>query len=391
MSSKHTIYASFIGYITQAIVNNLAPLLFCIFMQEFSLSLEKIALLVSINFGVQLIVDFLCTKVVDQIGYRICVVAAHVFSAIGLLGLSLFPRYFSNVYLGIILAVVLYAIGGGLIEVLISPIVEACPTDNKASIMSLLHSFYCWGCVLVIAVSSLFFYCFGKSQWYILPIIWSIIPILNGIYFTQVPLYDIVEDGQGLSMKELFSNRLFYVLLAMMIMAGASEQAMSQWASSFVELSLGISKSLGDLLGPCFFAVLMGCSRVFYAKYGEQIDLMKFIQISCGLGVIAYYLASIQNAPLLNLLACGLCGLSVGILWPGVFSVASFSLPKGGTSMFALLALCGDVGCSFGPYLVGTVSSLFNDSLQKGIGSGIVFPLCLILLTVAYKKCISKH
>ena len=386
MNSKYTIYASFIGYVTQAIVNNLAPLLFSIFMVNFGITLDLIALLVSINFCTQLLVDLLATKYIDLIGYRISVVAAHLFSAIGLIGLSVFPYLFNNSYVGIIVAVILYAIGGGLIEVLISPIVEACPTDNKASIMSLLHSFYCWGCVLVIGLSSAFFFVFGKGQWCILPLLWAIIPLVNAFFFTKVPLYDICEDGKGMNISQLFSSKVFFVLLGMMVMAGASEQAMSQWASSFVEISLLLPKSLGDLLGPCFFAILMGCSRLFYAKYGEKINLISFVKYSCVLGVFAYVLSGIKGAPLINLLACGLCGLSVGILWPGIFSIASQTLPKAGTAMFALLALAGDLGCSMGPFVVGKMAVLFKGSLQTGLLFGLSFPLMLIVLVYVYRK-----
>ena len=386
MNSKYTIYASFIGYVTQAIVNNLAPLLFSIFMVNFGITLDLIALLVSINFCTQLLVDLLATKYIDLIGYRISVVAAHLFSAIGLIGLSVFPYLFNNSYVGIIIAVILYAIGGGLIEVLISPIVEACPTDNKASIMSLLHSFYCWGCVLVIGLSSAFFFVFGKGRWCILPLLWAVIPLVNAFFFTKVPLYDICEDGKGMNISQLFSSKVFFVLLGMMVMAGASEQAMSQWASSFVEISLLLPKSLGDLLGPCFFAILMGCSRLFYAKYGEKINLISFVKYSCVLGVFAYVLSGIKGAPLINLLACGLCGLSVGILWPGIFSIASQTLPKAGTAMFALLALAGDLGCSMGPFVVGKMAVLFKGSLQIGLLFGLSFPLMLIVLVYVYRK-----
>lgn len=379
MDSKHTIYASFIGYITQAIVNNLAPLLFSIFMMQYGLEMKQIAFLVSMNFIVQLTVDILATKFVDRIGYRFCVVLAHITSFLGLVGLSLF-----STYSGILLAVFLYAIGGGLIEVLISPIVEACPTQNKASIMSLLHSFYCWGSVLVIAFSSLFFYVFGKNHWQVLPCLWAIIPLCNAFYFSRVPLYEIVPEEQSLSIQQLFSQHTFVLLLFMMVMAGASEHAMCQWASTFAELSLGITKSLGDLLGPCLFAVLMGSSRVFYAKFGEKIDLTKFISYSCVLGVFAYLLASIKNQAVLNLFACGLCGLSVGILWPGIFSVASATFKNGGTAMFALLALGGDLGCAMGPYIVGNISS----NLQTGLGFGLVFPLVLLVLMRMYKKSV---
>lgn len=387
MSSKHTIYASFIGYITQAIVNNLAPLLFSILMVNYGFDIKMIAFAVSFNFVTQLIVDYFAARYVDTIGYRPCIVAAHIFSTLGLIGLSIFPNIFSNPYLGVLLAVFLYAIGGGLIEVLISPIVEACPTQNKASIMSLLHSFYCWGCVLVIAGSSLFFYLFGKGAWHILPFIWAMIPLLNTFYFMKVPLYECVSVEDSMSMKALFKEPLFYVLLVMMIMAGASEQAMSQWASTFVELSLELPKSLGDLLGPCFFSIMMGLSRVYYAKYGEKIDLKLFIFYSCILCGISYIGASCLKIPFLNLVSCGLCGLSVGILWPGIFSIASSTLTKGGTAMFGLLALCGDIGCALGPWVVGTMA---KGSLQTGLGYGMMFPFILIIFVCILKRISMK-
>ena len=383
MNSKHTIYASFIGYITQAIVNNLAPLLFSILMVRYGFDLKMIAFVVSFNFVTQLVVDFLAAKYVDKIGYRKCIVAAHIFSAVGLVGLSIFPEYLPDPYLGVLLAVFLYAIGGGLIEVLISPIVEACPTDNKAAIMSLLHSFYCWGCVLVIGGSSLFFYLFGKSSGMMLPILWSIIPIVNAVIFMKVPLYEVVSVEESMRMRDLFKEPIFYVLLGLMIMAGASEQAMSQWASTFVELSLELPKSLGDLLGPCFFSVMMGLSRVFYAKFEEKMNLKSFIQISGVLCVLSYIGASRSNAPFLNLLSCGLCGLSVGILWPGIFSIAASTLKKGGTAMFGLLALCGDIGCALGPWVVGQMA---QGKLQRGMFYGIIFPLVLIILCRMLKR-----
>ena len=383
MNAKHTIYASFVGYITQAIVNNLAPLLFSIYMVRYGFDLKMIAFVMSFNFITQLIVDFLAAKYVDYLGYRLCIVAAHFFSAFGLIGLSIFPEWFSNPYLGILCSVFLYAIGGGLIEVLISPIVEACPTKNKASIMSLLHSFYCWGCVLVVGGSSLFFYCFGKSAGMILPILWAIIPIINAFVFMKVPLYDIVNLEDSMRMRDLFKEPIFYVLLGLMICAGASEQAMSQWASTYVELSLELPKSLGDLVGPCFFSIMMGLSRVFYAKFGEKINLHTFIKISGILCILSYIGASRHHAPILNLLSCGLCGLSVGILWPGIFSIAASTLKKGGTAMFGLLALCGDVGCALGPWVVGQMA---KGSLLRGMTYGMIFPIVLIILCYTLKR-----
>lgn len=383
---NHTIYASYIGYISQAIVNNFIPLLFLTFQNTYGISLERIALLVSLNFGVQLVVDFLAAKFVDRIGYRICVVAAHFMCAAGLLGLSVFPDVLPDAYGGIVLAVMMYAVGGGLIEVLISPIVEACPTDKKEGAMSLLHSFYCWGHVFVVLASTLFFAAAGIENWRILSRLWAVIPLVNCFYFLLVPLRVLVEEGQGMTIPALLKNKMFWLLFVLMLCAGASEQGMSQWASAFAEMGLGVSKTVGDLAGPCAFAVLMGCSRLFYGKFSEMIRLERYMVTSCVLCVIAYLLASLAPWPVLNLVGCALCGLSVGILWPGSFSIAARALRQGGTAMFALLALAGDMGASSGPALVGFVSDALGNNLKMGILSAIIFPVILMIGVGIYKK-----
>ncbi len=376
---NHTLKASYVGYITQAIVNNFIPLLFLTFQSTFEISLEKITLLVTINFGIQLLVDLLSAKFIDKIGYRTAVVAAHIFAAAGLAGLSVLPDMFPNSYAGLLFCVCLYAVGGGLIEVLISPIVEACPTDKKAAAMSLLHSFYCWGSVLVIAVSTLFFMVFGIENWRALAMLWSLVPAANAIFFTSVPINTLTEEGQGMSIKSLLKESSFWVFAFIMVCAGASEQAMSQWASAFAESGLLVSKTVGDLAGPCMFAALMGVSRIFYAKFSEKMNLVTFMTGSGILCVFSYLLAAFSPNPFLALAGCGLCGLSVGILWPGAFSLASAACPRGGTAMFALLALAGDLGCSTGPTLVGLVSDTAGGSINVGLIAAIAFPVLLIL------------
>ena len=383
---NHTLYASYIGYIAQAVINNFIPLLFLTFQNTYDISLDKIALLVTFNFGVQLVVDFLAAKFVDRLGYRFCVVAAHVLCGAGLLGLSVFPDMFPSAYAGILASVGLYAIGGGLIEVLISPIVEACPTEKKEGAMSLLHSFYCWGFMFVVLVSTLFFAVAGIENWRILARLWAIVPLANSIYFLFVPLRVLVEDGQGMSILELLKNKMFWLLFLLMTCAGASEQGMSQWASAFAELGLGVSKTVGDLAGPCTFAAFMGCSRLFYGKFSERIRLERYMITSCVLCVFSYLLAGLAPWPLLNLIGCALCGLSVGILWPGSFSVAAKALRRGGTAMFALLALAGDLGCSMGPAIVGFVTDALGNNLKLGILSAIGFPIVLMIGVMAYKR-----
>ena len=375
-----TITACFVGYIVQAVVNNFTPLLFLFFQKSYHVPLSQITLLVTFNFGIQLLVDLLSVGFIDKIGYRASMVIAHVLSAAGLVLLTVLPDVLPTPFVGILIAVMIYAIGGGLLEVLVSPVVEACPSDNKEKAMSMLHSFYCWGHAGVVFISTLFFYVAGIENWKILAIIWALIPVGNAIVFTRVPIATLIEDGEsGLGLKDLFRMKIFWILLVMMICAGASEQAVSQWASTFAEKGLGISKTAGDLAGPMAFAILMGTSRLFYGKYGDRIHLERFMVYSSLLCILSYLGISLFPVPLLSLIACAVCGLSVGIMWPGTFSKASAALPKGGTAMFALLALGGDIGCSGGPTLVGMVSGALGDNLKIGVLAGIIFPALLLM------------
>ena len=386
-----TITACFTGYIVQAAVNNFTPLLFLFFQRNYDILLSQITLLVTFNFGIQLLVDLLSVGFVDKIGYRISMVAAHVLAAAGLILLTVLPEMLPSPFAGILIAVMIYAVGGGLLEVLVSPVVEACPSDNKEKAMSMLHSFYCWGHAGVVLISTLFFYTAGIENWKILTVIWALIPIANAFAFTKVPIAPLMEEGEtGLRLKELFKIKVFWVLLIMMICAGASEQAVSQWASTFAEKGLGISKTAGDLAGPMAFAVLMGTSRLFYGKYGDRIHLEKFMIYSSCLCILSYLGISLIPVPLLSLAACAVCGMSVGIMWPGTFSKASAALPRGGTAMFAFLALGGDVGCSGGPTVVGMVSGVLGDDLKKGVLAAVLFPLILLIGIILCRKIESE-
>jgi len=375
----HTIAASYIGYITQAVINNFAPLLFLTFQRIYALRLEQVTVLVTVNFLVQLLVDFISAEAVDRIGYRISIVAAHVVCAVGLVGLAVFPLILPSAYAGLLTAVVLYAVGGGLLEVLVSPIVQACPTDSKSAAMSLLHSFYCWGTVLVVALSTAFFACLGMEHWKLVACFWALIPAVNAVFFALVPIADIVPQGQGMTMGQLLRKPLFWGLAFLIFCAGAAEQSMVQWASAFAEGALHVTKSVGDLAGPCLFSVLMGLSRVLHAKLADRIRLEPYMACSAILCIISYAMAVLLQSPALNLLGCGLCGFSVGVLWPGNFSVAAARIPLGGTAMFALLALAGDAGCSFGPTLVGMVAGLFEDNLKIGLGFAVLFPIGILV------------
>ena len=384
---RQTINACFIGYIIQAIVNNFVPLLFLTFQSSYGIPLSQITLLITVNFAIQLTVDLASVSFVDRIGYRASMLIAHGMSALGLAGLTILPRMLGNAYAGLLISVVCYAVGGGLLEVLVSPVMESCPTDNKEKAMSMLHSFYCWGQVGVVLVSTLFFRLFGIDSWWILALIWAVVPIANGILFARVPIAPLIEDGEkGMTVRELFGMKQFWLLMLMMVCAGASELSVSQWASTFAEKGLGVSKTLGDLMGPMFFALLMGAARAFYGKYGDRVELDRFMKGSALLCVISYLCISLIPISWIGLLGCGICGLSVGIMWPGTFSKATASLKRGGTAMFALLALGGDIGCSGGPTLVGLVSGAFGDDLHKGILAGVVFPVVLLICLLGMRR-----
>ena len=375
---KRTLYASYLGYVTQAIVNNLAPLLFVTFQREYEISVAQIGFLVTFNFAVQMLVDILAARYVEKIGYKKAIIAAHLLSALGLVGLGILPDMVGNPYLGLLAAITVYAIGGGLIEVLVSPIVQALPMDEKSTAMSLLHSFYCWGHVMVVLCSTAFFLLAGIEHWRVLTALWAVVPFANVFLYAGAPIRVLVEEGEALPMRRLFTMKLFWLFFLLMICSGAAEQGMSQWASYFAESGLSVSKTMGDLMGPCMFAVLMGASRTFYGIKGEKIPLKSFISLSSILCVSSYLLAVFAPHPLISLAGCALCGLSVGIMWPGVFSLAAEYCPQGGTAMFALFALAGDIGCSGGPSVVGSVSGAFGGSLKAGLLAAIVFPVILL-------------
>lgn len=380
LSYKSTLAACYTGYVVQAVVNNFVPLLFLTFQDTYGISLSRITILITVNFLTQLIVDMLSAGFVDRAGYRASAVAAHAFAFAGLAGLAFLPDVTADPFAGLLISVVVYAVGGGLLEVLISPIVEALPTKNKEKSMSMLHSFYCWGHVAVVLLSTLFFLVFGIDNWKILALLWALVPAANLVVFTKVPLYPLIsEDEEGIPLTGLIKRPVFWIFLVVMTCAGASEQAVSQWASSFAEQGLGVSKTIGDLAGPMLFAVCMGTSRFLYGLYGDKIALKKAMSGSALLCIASYFVISLSPAAALSLIGCGICGFSVGIMWPGTFSMAAASLKGGGTAMFAFFALAGDLGCSGGPSFVGMLSESSGKGLSFGILCSVVFPAVLLI------------
>ena len=389
---KHTVAASFTAFVVQAVVNNFAPLLFLTFQAQYGIELSKITVLITANFFIQIFVDLTAVLFVDRIGYRASTVLAHAMCATGLIFMTILPEILPSPFVGLLISVVLYAVGGGLLEVIVSPIVEACPTDNKEKMMSLLHSFYCWGSVAVVGISTLYFSIFTTANWKYLALIWAVVPAVNALNFVRVPIAPLIEEGEtGLSFKQLLGNRMFWIFMLLILCSGASEQAVSQWASTFAEKGLGVSKTVGDLAGPMLFSVLMGVSRVIYGKFGDKIDLDGMMIFSGALCMVSYLLIALSSSAVLGLVGVALCGFSVGIMWPGTFSKASAGIKGGGTAMFALLALGGDLGCSSGPTFAGMMASAFGDDLKKGILCAIFFPALLTVLTIFTKRRKAKN
>ena len=387
---KKTQIACYLGFITQAISANFAPLLFLTFRDIYGISIEKIALIPFVFYLTQLLIDFAATKFADKIGYRICVVISQMISTVGLVLMAILPEILPVPFIGILISVVFYAIGSGLVEVLVSPIVEACPFENKDGMMSLLHSFYCWGAVGVILGSTLFFAVFGVNNWKILTLIWALIPLVNTFNFMTCPIEHLLEDGESLSIRKLLSLPLFWLMILLMICAGASEAAMAQWASAFTESALGVSKTIGDLAGPCLFAVFMGISRMLYGKMSEKLDLTKTMLLCGMMCTVCYLLASLSPLPFLGLTGCALCGTAVGIMWPGTLSLSSQKCPKGGTAMFAFLALAGDLGATVSPAMVGSLSETAGGNLKIGLLVATIFPILLVIDLIVLNGSVNK-
>ena len=387
---KKTLEACYLGFVTQAISANFMPLLFLTFKGTYGITLEKIAMIPLVFYLTQLLIDLVATKYADKIGYRTCVVASQVLSAVGLVLMAILPEVLPVPFIGIIISVVLFAVGSGLIEVLVSPIVEACPFENKDGMMSLLHSFYCWGAMGVILGSTIFFAVFGLANWKILTFIWALVPLYNTFNFINCPIERLIEDGKSMGIKNLLKTPLFWLMILLMVCSGAAEATMTQWASAFTEAAIGISKTIGDIAGPCLFAMFMGITRMLYGKFSEKLDLNKVMLVCAMVCVACYLLASLSTLPILGLAGCAFCGLAVGVMWPGSICISSQRFPRGGTAMFAFLALAGDLGAAVSPTMVGSISEMAGGNLKTGLFAATVFPIILVCGLLILKLRVSN-
>lgn len=384
--NRYTLFACYFGYITQAIINSLLPLLFVTLQHQFRLSVSQIGFMVSYNFIMQILVDLFAAKYADRIGYRRCMIWAHITAAVGIAGLGFFPFVLPDPYIGLLVCVTISAMGGGLIEALVGPIVQALPLERKESAIGILHSFYCWGHAGVVIFTTLLFQLAGTENWRLLCALWAMIPAANLILCGVCPMYQLDAEGESLPFRHIFKMKYFWLFVLLMLCAGAAEHAMVQWSSFFAEESLHITKAVGDLLGPCMFAILMGISRAVYGAFGDRLPLQKLLVIT-GFGCVASYLLAVFSPiPILSLVGCGICGLTVGLMWPGSFNLCAKYCPKGGTAMFALLAVAGDLGCSAGPSVVSSAAALFDGQIKAGLLAATVFPMLLVMGVLSLKE-----
>ena len=388
LTFKHTKLACYLGYIVSAMINNFTPLLFVIFQTVFKIKMWQLSRLIPLNCGTQMTVDFLGAKFADKVGYRKMAVTANILCVSGLIILGALTRII-NPYTAILIATVTMAVSSGLLEVIVSPIIAAIPSDETSGSMSLLHSFYSWGQVLTVLVSTLFFVMFGKNNWNMLCFLWTVIPVISGALFLKVPINSYTDEKIKVPMRKLFKVKIFWVFLILMLCAGAAELGMAQWASLFAETALHVSKTVGDLFGPCSFAVAMGIGRVMYAKFSQKLNILNYIIFCSFLCTISYVMAALSPNSFLSLLGCTLCGFSVGVMWPGVLSMASVKCPEGGTALFGLLAFSGDIGCFAGPNFIAAVSekvTVNGSALKGGILFCAIFPLVMIIFTYVLKS-----
>lgn len=385
---KTTLLACFVGYIVQSLVVTFAPLLFVTFQQEYGITLTQLSLLVTLTFSIQICGDILVPRIVPYIGHKKGLIAANICAAAGLVLLSFLPDVLPNPFAGILLSVLCYSMGASLIEVLVSPVAEACPTKNKEATMSILHSFFCWGSVLVAAGSTLFFVLFGLQNWRILCLLWAAVPVVDGILYLNSPIATLSGDeaGHRTGQLSLLKNKTVWLLLLLMLSAGAAEIAVSQWVSAFAEAGLKVSKTLGDLLGACLFAALMGVGRIYYARNSEKMPLENSMLLSLFLCVAGYLVVALSPWPVVTLIGCGMAGLGITLIWPGTLSLGARRVAHGGTALFALMACAGDIGATLGPSLAGVLSDTFGGNLKIGIAAAVIFPLAAITALLCLRK-----
>lgn len=376
--------AGYVGFIVQAIVNNFLPILFIVFQDVYGLGYEKLGRLIVINFATQMFIDFITPKIIHKLGYRRAAFLCQFTACVGLCLMAVLPRFMSNTYLAIIISIVFYATGSGLMEVILSPMIEMLPTGNKSGNMAVLHSFYCWGQTVVVPLTTLMVFIFGRENWTYIPLVWAVVPFVNMFTFLRVPIVEPDSEEKQSTFLELARTPKFVVYMVMMLCAGASEIAMSQWSSLFVEQALGVSKAIGDIVGPCLFALFMALGRVIYASLSKKVSFTRLLIWLNLLCFICYVMVALCHIAVLSLVFCALCGLSVSISWPGIYSAGARTFKTGGAVMFSAFAMCGDTGCALGPGLVGLVAEYTN--LNVGFLVAAVFPLIMVICSIYILK-----
>lgn len=386
-------------FIIQALIINFPPILFLHFSTTYGIPLSKITFLVIINFACQFCLDMLSAIFAKHLSYKVMIVASNILAALGLASYAFLPEILPNAYLGLVIATLISAMGSGLIEVIANPIMQSCPKPKKNFSMGFLHSFYCWGALGVVLISTLLLLWTGMGSWKLLALLWALIPAVNTVIFLVSPMNQpSAELEETSSLSKLVKTKMFWLFIFIMILGGACEQAMAQWASAFAETVLTeinivpeSAKLFGDLLGPCFFALTMALSRMIYPKVCEKYDLRRVMILSSILCAICYAVAAITQNPFVSLIGCGVCGFSVGIMWPGTLDLAGKTCTFVGTALFAMLSLAGDLGCLTGPALIGFTADILGGNLKAGMTAAILLPSLLTVILLLFKAKPQKN
>lgn len=357
-SYQLTTISCFVGIFCQAVSSNITAILFIPLMTLYGLSYVHLGLLVGINFTTQVLVDIIASRLVDRYGFRVFVLPSDILAVIGLVLFGLTPVLFDNILTGLVFSTIIFSASCGLQEVMLSPIVNAIPHNDKGPAMALMHSFYAWGQVATIIITTLFLFFFGIENWQVIVFLWALVPLVNFFMFLAAPFPGVIHENQRMTMRDLILKPFYLVALLAIMGGAATELVMNQWSSTFSEKVLELPKVTGDILGMCGFAVFLGLGRVLYGRYGSKINMNNVLVGSAAAAVVCYIAVAISPLPAISLAACAVCGLAASLLWPGTLVITAEKYPLAGAWIFAILAAAGDIGAASGPFAAGVITDL---------------------------------
>ena len=383
---KITKYTCYLFYVLQGTLLNLTPLLFVPLMEQYGLSYMKLGALASVNFATQLIVDIVLSKLTDKHRYRISLRLSASAAFIGYMIFAWAPGRLGDPYTWLLIGTVVYSIGAGLMEITISPLIHALPDKAKGKSMAILHSFYAWGVVLTVIVSTSVLAIIGRDKWNFIVTGWLIVPVIGFILscIMPVPKPESGENERTAGSFRILIKPAFILFLAMIFFGSCAEAVMTQWSSAFLERAVGLDKLIGDIAGMSMFALMLGLCRMASAALDKKISLSTYMMLGTIGAVICYIIVSVSNVAAVSLIFCALTGFMVGMLWPGTLVLAADAFPKAGAWLFAYLAVAGDLGGVFGPWITGAIAD--RSGLNAGLGAAAIFPVIGLICMIIYKR-----